>query len=439
MATIGILPRNDSTNGWNRILPARTRRPALAQDIDVDWVVVGAGQVGLAAARQLGQLHPNASIALLEADEVGQGAQGRNAGFIIDTPHNVGSSLGELAAARHHVTLARAAIASLHEQVKQYGIQCDWDDTGKLHAAVSRQGIDAILKPTLQVLRSLDEPHEWIEGAALHDRIGFRHFSAAIHTPGAILVNPAALARGLADNLPANVTLYEGTPVTQLDTTPEIRLTTPHGIVRAGKLILAVNVFTSQFGYYDRHLIPIAAYASLTRQLTAQEQARLSGLPSWGLTPANAFVGVTARRTRDQRILIREHMRYEPALYRDDASRQRIAAKHQAMFDRWFPTLKGVTVEYTWNGFICFSRNGGAGFREVAPNVHAAACDNGLGWTKGTISGLLIAEKASGIDNPLIALYESIGEPASLPPRPFLDVGVRARFGWELWRHRSEA
>ena len=30
-------------------------------------------------------------------------------------------------------------------------------------------------------------------------------------------------------------------------------------------------------------------------------------------------------------------------------------------------------------------------------------------------------------------------QPDALPPRPFLDVGVRARLGWELWRHRAEA
>ena len=26
----------------------------------------------------------------------------------------------------------------------------------------------------------------------------------------------------------------------------------------------------------------------------------------------------------------------------------------------------------------------------------------------------------------------------SLPPRPFLDIGVRTRFAWEIWRARAE-
>ncbi|MBC8716394.1 hypothetical protein [Ochrobactrum sp. Marseille-Q0166] len=31
-----------------------------------------------------------------------------------------------------------------------------------------------------------------------------------------------------------------------------------------------------------------------------------------------------------------------------------------------------------------------------------------------------------------------LGSPTELPPRPFLDIGVRARFAWELWRARGE-
>ncbi|WP_428825048.1 NAD(P)/FAD-dependent oxidoreductase [Azonexus sp. IMCC34842] len=439
MTVVAITPLNDKTNGWSRILPPRQPRPTLDHDLVVDWVVVGAGQAGLAAARRLAENRPGDSIALVEAGTAGEGAQGRNAGFIIDTPHNVGSSLGELSAARDHVTLARTAIASLEEQVRKYDIECDWDPVGKLHTAVSSHGIKEILEPTRQVLDSLNEPYTWFEGKALHKRIGFNHFSAGIYTPGAVLVNPAALSRGLADNLPANVTLYENTPVTAAQFGPEIRLSTPHGTIRAGKVILAVSVFASQFGVLRNRLIPISACGSLTRQLTEEEQSRLEGLRSWGLTPANAFVGVTVRRTRDQRILIRQDMRYEPSLQRDSESYKPVAAHHQELFDHWFPALKGVSIEHTWSGFICVSRNGGAGFGEVAPNVYAAVCDNGLGWTKGTVSGLLIADKATGVDNPLIATYEAFSQPSRLPPRPFLDVGVRARFSWELWSNRREA
>ncbi|HCA16274.1 MAG TPA: FAD-dependent oxidoreductase [Alcaligenes faecalis] len=433
------LPENDKTNGWSRLLSPRTPKPALTKDIQADWVIVGGGLAGLAAARRLAENRPEDSIVVLEADQVGEGAQGRNSGFAIDSPHNVGSSMGELDAARSHVRLARTAIAYLKTQVERYGIECDWSPIGKFHAAVSEEGVRTTLKPTLQVLESLNEPHEWLDGQALHDKLGFKHFRTGIYTPGTVLLNPAGLSRGLADNMPANVTVYEKTPVLSLQQGDGVTLETPGGKVRAGKMILAVNVFAEQFGFYSGKLMPMAAHASLTRRLTENEQRELGGLASWGLTPANAFVGITMRRTNDQRILIRQHMTYAPNLRSDDESRRRVRLEHKALFDERFPNLKNVEMEHTWTGFICLSRNGSPGFGQLAPNIYSAVCQNGVGLTKGTISGMLVADMACGVDNPLIAEMQALGQPDALPPRPFLDVGVRARLAWELWRHRAEA
>ena len=100
--------------------------------------------------------------------------------------------------------------------------------------------------------------------------------------------------------------------------------------------------------------------------------------------------------------------------------------------------LPDVTLAHTWTGFICLSRNHAPGFGRVAPNVYAAVCQNAVGVTKGTISGVLAADMAMGEDNPLIADMESLGTPAPLPPRPFLDIGVHARWAWEIWRARAE-
>ncbi len=38
---------------------------------------------------------------------------------------------------------------------------------------------------------------------------------------------------------------------------------------------------------------------------------------------------------------------------------------------------------------------------------------------------LLAADMACGVDNPLIADTESLGQPQRLPPPPFLGLGVR--------------
>lgn len=439
MKKISILPRDDKTNGWSGILALRQSKPALRQNISADWIVLGAGYAGLAAARRIAETRPNDSVAVVEAQQLGESASGRNAGFAIDLPHNTGSSMEELAKGRSYMKLARAGIAALEEQVRTKNIACEWSYDGKYHAAVTARGANDILKPTAQELERLGEPYQWIEADELSHRLGTRHFQAAIFTPGTVLLNPAAINRGLGDTLPENVTLYENSPVTDADFGTQIVLKTAQGSVSAPKAILAVNAFAEQFGFWKQRLLPFAVHASLSRQLTEAERAAIGNVKPWGLTPANAFAGVTMRYTNDHRILIRQNVHFCPGMRQSDERRRQIAVEHQKLFDKRFPDLHGVTMEFTWTGFVCLSRNGAPGFGQVKPNVWSAVCQNAVGITKGTISGLLAADLATGEDNPLITDMYSLGTPDKVPPRPFLDIGVRGRFALELWRNRHEA
>lgn len=95
-------------------------------------------------------------------------------------------------------------------------------------------------------------------------------------------------------------------------------------------------------------------------------------------------------------------------------------------------------MDHTWSGVVCLSQNSAPGFGKLANNVWSAVCQNAVGVTKGTFGGLLVADLATGRDNPLIADMESLGQPSPLPPRPFLDLGIRTRFAWELWSNRNE-
>ncbi len=438
MAKIRVLPADDTTNGWSRILPPREPRPALAGDRRADWLVVGAGFTGLAAARRLAENRPGDEIVLLEAQQVGEGASGRNSGFAIDLPHNVGNTLEELQASRRFMDLGRAAIAYLEAGIKAGGFDCGWAQRGKYHSAVSPRGTKTVLEPLVKELEALGEPYRWLDRHALAAEIGTAYHHAAVYTPGCVLMNPAALTRGLADSLSENVTLHENSPVIETDYRNGIRLTTPKGSVFAPKLILAANGFASQFGFFQGRLLIFAAHASLSRPLTAAERQALGGNDDWGVTPVNAFAGVTMRFTRDRRILIRQRFTYGPSFRRSDADRRAVRRHHEVALRRRFPMLPEVSLEHTWTGFVCLSRNHAPGFGRVAPNITAAVCQNAIGVTRGTISGLLAADLATGRDNPMIADLEDLGQPDKLPPRPFLDIGVEARFAWELWSNRAE-
>ena len=62
---------NTGVSGWYAILPEPEPERILQEDITVDWLVIGAGFAGLAAARRLSQLRENESIVLLDSIRIG--------------------------------------------------------------------------------------------------------------------------------------------------------------------------------------------------------------------------------------------------------------------------------------------------------------------------------------------------------------------------------
>lgn len=437
--SIKRLPNNDSTNAWNTILPLRTPKPALVGGLNADWLVIGAGYAGLAAARQLAHNCPDQKIAIVDAGVCGENASGRNSGFVIDVPHTVSSNLDQLDSAHRHMRLARAATNQLAELVKKHSIQCDWSVDGKYQTAVTDEGAESMLQPFANELQALGEDYQWVRGDDLAARLGTRHFKHAVYTPGCVLMNPAALVRGLADSLPDNVQLFENTPVTQLQSANGMVVTTPGGEIRAPKMILAANGFSDQFGYKPNGFVHLALKASLTRPLTPEERATYAVDRPWGVTPANAFGGVTMRYTNDHRLLVRQDIRLDMQQNMSAQSTQRIVAHHRHILRDRFPSLPDVTFDNTWVGYICMSRNGAPAFGEVAHNVWMTACQNGIGVTKGTISGQLIADLACEHENPLIKDIQALGSPQPLPARPLVEVGARAMMKWELWKNRRES
>jgi len=434
---IKAFPKEDTTNGWSKILPTRTPKPALEDHVAADWLVIGAGYAGLAAARRLAENRPDESVVVLEAGQSGMNASGRNSGFGIDLPHIVGT-LEELEGSRRYMNLARAALDYLETSVEQHEINCDWSRDGKYQTASSARGSKELLEPFAKELEALVEPFTWIDAAGCKEKLGTDHFHSAIYTPYCVLMNPAGLTQGLADSLPNNATLYEHSPVTTLEQENGILATTPSGSVRAPRMILAVNTYSCQFGQYQGKIMPMVAHASLSRPLNEEERAAYGVEKPWGVTPANAFVSITMRYTNDHRILIREGIDYCPGQKISESKRLALKARHKQLFDDRFPMLPNVEMEHTWSGFVAMARNGSPGFGQVAPNIWTAVCQNAVGVTKGTAAGMLAADMACQVDNPLIDDMHSLGQPNSFPPRPFMDIGVRANLTWMRLMNRHE-
>lgn len=431
------LPSDDNSCGWSSTIPLYEPQ-RLAGSTEADWVIVGAGFTGLSAARQLALHYPEDKILLVDAQRVADGSSGRNSGFLIDLPHDLSAPdyIGDLETARNDMALNRAAISLLRDIIKKEGIECHWRECGKIQGAVNARG-GKVLDAYRTGLDRLGAEYRLMNAEAMERKLGTGYYSQGLFTPGTVLIQPAALARGLARSLPENVQLCELTPVTQVEYGKIIALQTPVGTIKTRRLLLTNNAFAKEFGFFSSELLPVFTYAGMTRQLTEEEQKSLGGDPYWGVIPADPF-GTTMRRTPDQRITIRNSFSFNPNGRSSDATRSCVKKHIVNAFNARFPMLEKVEMEYVWGGAMCLSRNHAPYFGELGKNVFGAGCHNGLGVTKGTITGMLLADYLAGKDSELLRYMLSQPRPVANPPRPLLDVGVNATLIYNQWMAGAE-
>ena len=417
--------------GWYAILPQPAPATRLTGHQVADWVVVGAGVTGLAAARRLAELAPEARIILLEEYRVGYGASGRNAGFIIDTPH-----LSEHFDVDSNWRISRlviAGLAELEQQVRKHEIECEWSPRGHLTAVVQSKRAKN-LEATCRALDAIGEEYEWIEGDALADVVGTRHYHAAVYTPRTVLMNPAALCRGLGESLPDNnVEVYEETPVLRVEPGSPVQIECAGGSISAANVLLTTNAFITKLGFLQRDVFPMIACGSLSRPLTETEQAAMSGARDWGITGT-----ATVRRTLSNRMLFRHSTYYQGDFRLSPSLRIELLATHKKGLRQRFPMLDKVEFEHTWAGVFCMTRNGASFFGRLERGVFASLGYSGVGVPRGTISGKLLAEYALGSESEQLRDVQALSGPTRLPPEPFLGMGVRARLAWYRWQTRAE-
>lgn len=433
---VRLLPRFDRCNGWYNILPPPPSARQQEGDHAADWLVIGAGFTGLSAARTLAGHFPADRITLIDADRVGNGASGRNAGFAIDVPF-LQEAHGDLERGKRILALHRAGQAELDRLVSEHGIDCQWSRRGKYMVAVGERAKD-ILRQTQSFLDALGADSTVLCADALKDRLGTGFYQMGLYSPGTYLMNPAALTRGLAASLPENVVMFENSPVLELQLAPDVVVRTEKGRIRAKGIILATDGFIEAFGILRHRVFNIMTYASITGPLSTPGEAdRLGGTPDWGVHPAGA-AGATIRRTQDNRIWHRVGFAYSSTMRVSGEALRRFREMHIKDFKDRFPQLGAPKFEHTYAGNLCMSRNSEPIFQRLSDNVFIVGCQNGIGVSKGTIHGKLVADWAAGASSELLEHARSYGAPCKIPSEPVLGLGVSARLRLEAWKGRME-
>ncbi len=429
--TLGSGDFHTDRHGWAELLPERRASQPLSGAHRVAWAVIGAGVTGLACARRLAELHPDREIMLLEARLVGQGASGRNSGFAVAVSHfDGGFKADQMATYRRVNRINQAGLDLLRSQVAEAAIDCQWREGGFHHTAADRLAIREC-GYFLRYLEALEVAHTPLDGSALNARLGTALYRVGVHVHKGVLLQPAALVRGLADSLPANVRLHERSPVLGIENGAPLTLTLPNGEVRADKLVLATNYEAAKLGFLRRYLIGSTLSGSFTRVLGDDELASLGSLREWGILSLHGG-GATVRLTADRRLCLRNAAEFNGAALLSETQLAHRQSIHRAGFENRFPELARVPFEYAWSGVEGISRNGTNFFGRQRDNIYLAGGYNGSGVSRGTAFGKALADYASGGRSPLIDDCLASAPGAWIPPRPFLDIGalltVRSRF-----------
>ena len=437
---ISALPINDEGCGWIKQLPPRRSQPALSGKQHTDWVVLGAGFTGLAAARQLALLHPQARIVVLEAERAGEGSSARNSGFLVDSTLNEGHySAAGLEIYRRKYQIKCAGVLAVRRLVDDLGINCDLEAKGKIHCTAVKSHEKKILNFS-RLLAEMDLNHNILEGKELRQRLGSSYYRLGLWTEGGVMLQPAKLARGMLEKLPQQVELFENSPVinwSKLSNSEGYQLSTPEGQLSCGKLIVAVNGFMTNCGVKPNRSFSLTLTASMTRPLTDAEDDAIGRPEAWGVLSAQSM-GATVRLTKDRRILMRNTAEIWPEQNMSGPDLELRKAKHLIGIKRRFPQLGDDIIESTWSGTICLSGNNANVFSELDNGMFAAGCYNASGIGLGVLFGTEIANLASKKMTSEIRMIQTNSDPMLLPPQPFLRWGVGLRLLRDRYFARHE-
>lgn len=392
---------------WRDTVPAQSGYLELEGAQTADFAVVGGGYTGLMAALTLAEA--GADVALVEAEQPGWGASGRNGGFCCLG----GSALGsKQLTSRHGADETRAfygamrgAVDLVAETLDRFSIEADTHSQGETvlaHHAKAAQALQDEVEHVRQiygVTPSLIAKQE----LAAHG-MASPAFHGGLTIPIGFALNPLKYALGLAAQAQtAGARLYGSSPVTQI-THDQGRycLSTPKGTLTARKLLIATNGYSSDDlppALRNRYL-PAQSSVLVTRPLTDDEIAA----QGWS----------TAQMAYDTRNLL-HYFRLMPdrrflfgmrgAVRTTPRSLENIQGLVRTEFEAMFPDWMHVETPHFWSGFVCLARRltPFAGPLPGMENAFAAMAYHGNGVAMGSLAGQQMAKMA-------------LGQPHSLPP-----------------------
>lgn len=404
----------------------------LEDKIDTDVCIVGGGYTGLSTAIHLAQ--DGVRVVLLEAEQIGFGGSGRNAGHCTPTFHfysipKVREMVGEPWADRliRRQTDAANLVGQL---VRKYDIDCEWQQNGYLSAVHTPSAL-AKLEGHNETYLAIGKKTRLLDRAEMERMTGSpRFFGGWFHPEGGHL-NPLGYSRGLARAaMSLGAQIFIGSRVTGIEPSGgRWAVATARGRVVADKVVCGTGAWTDGFWKgLERSFKIMPVFVAATQPLS--DNLRGSVLPGNNTMHDGRGDIYVYKYDRQGRIVASMFPLGRRGVDMDYT--------RQLMTDRlrWLhPQIDRVSWDFFWWGDLDMQRRTIPRLFNLAPGVVASLGYSGRGVPTGTMMGTVLAEWAKGLPERDLALRP---EPLAKAPA-YMGVAPRLFLSYRRWRDNRAA
>ncbi len=314
--------------------------------------IIGGGYAGLNTALGLAERGVS-DVVLLERDQVGFGASGRNGGFVF-----AGYSLGEQAlleqlgagCAAALFQFTHEAVQRIRQRIVNYAIACDVVDQGVIWANWFRD--PEVLRRRQQLLAEhYATQWQWLEPDELGEQVRTTRYHGGLYERDALHLHPLNYAIGLAAACARQgVVIHEQSAAIGLRRDgAQWCINTGHGELRADQVVLACGGYLAHLRKsIDRSVMPIATYVMATEPL----HERLDDcLRTRAAIYDSRFAFDYYRALPDTRLL------WGGRISICDRAPRAVQRLLRADLLRVFPQLQNVKIDYAWSGLMSYARH----------------------------------------------------------------------------------
>jgi len=391
--------------------------PPLARELEVDVAVLGAGIVGITAARRLQA--EGRTVALVEARRIVRGATGFTTAKV--TPgHGLRITQVEAAfgadGARIYAEANRTAVDEIEATAASAGIDCDFERVPSFVYTESADEVETIQREANAQRRA------GLEAEVVRESELPFPVAAAVRTGGSARFHPRRYLLPLAASLAAaGGHVFEETTVLDVAEGEPCVVRTDRGQIRARDVVVATHMpFLDRGAFFARaHAYRSYVVAAEIEPGSAPQGMYISaGRPTRSIRTAEEDGGLLLLVGGEGHRTGREQATEERYARLADWARERFGVERFA---------------YRWSTQDLFTLDGVPYVGAIRPgsrHVFAATGFGGWGMTNGIVAAILLADRILGRDNPWAPLFDSNRAKPRASAWPFAkeNAQVAARF-----------